>query len=39
MAAQMLSAALELCKKDENAPDANQRFRLGIFQYNNQYKD
>lgn len=39
MVAQVLSAAVELCKKDENSPDANQRFRLGIFQYNNQYKD
>lgn len=39
MVNKVVTAAIEQCKQDENSPEANQRFRLGIFQYNDQYKD
>lgn len=39
MVNKIVSVAIEQCKKDENSPNANQRFRLGVFQYNDKYKD
>lgn len=35
MSKAIISAAIEYCKKDEGNTEANKRFRLGIYQYNN----
>ncbi|MBJ9984723.1 hypothetical protein IAE19_04610 [Acinetobacter sp. S40] len=33
MSKALVSAAIDYCKNDENSPDANKRFRLGVYQY------